>query len=67
MPNTGVIAKGIVTPIFRQGDDIVNLICDSLIESAESEGFTLDDGDIVGVTEAVVGRAQGNYASLEQI
>ena len=67
MRNTGVIAKGIVTLIFRQGDDIVNLICDSLIESAGSSGFTLDDGDIVGVTEAVVGRAQGNYASLEQI
>jgi len=67
MRNTGVIAKGIVTPIFRQGDDIVNLICDSLTESAGSGGFTLDDGDIVGVTEAVVGRAQGNYASLGQI
>ena len=67
MRNTGVLAKGIVTPIFRQGDDIVNLICDSLIESAKSGGFTLDNGDIVGVTEAVVGRAQGNYASLEQI
>jgi len=67
MRNTGVMAKGIVTPIFRQGDDIVNLICDSLIESAKIGGFTLDDGDIVGVTEAVVGRAQGNYASLGQI
>jgi len=61
------MAKGIVTPIFRQGDDIVNLICESLIESAKNGGFTLEDGDIVGVTEAVVGRAQGNYASLDQI
>ena len=67
MRNTGVIARGIVTPIFRQGDDIINLICDSLIESARSEGFTFGEGDIVGVTEAVVGRVQGNYASLEQI
>jgi len=67
MRNTGVIARGIVTPIFRQGDDIVNLICESLISSAESGGYSLDDGDIVGVTEAVVGRVQGNYASLEQI
>jgi len=67
MRNTGVIAKGIVTPIFRQGDDIVNMICNSLIESAKSGGFKLEDGDIVGVTEAVVGRAQGNYATLEQI
>ena len=67
MRNTGVIAKGIVTPIFRQGDDIVNMICDSLIESAGSGGFALEDGDIVGVTEAVVGRTQGNYATLDQI
>jgi len=65
--NTGVVARGIVTPIFRQGDDIVSVICDSLIKTAGSEGFTLGDGDIVGVTEAVVGRVQGNYATLEQI
>ena len=67
MRNTGVIARGITTPIFRQGDDIVNQICASLIEAAESECFTLGDGDIVAVTEAVVGRVQGNYASLAQI
>jgi len=67
MKNTGVIARGIVTPIFKQGDDIVNIICDSLMDSAKSGGFTLNDKDIVGVTEAVVGRVQGNYASLEQI
>ena len=67
MKNTGVVARGIVTPIFRSGDDIVNIICDSLVCSAKNENFTLDDGDIVGITEAVVGRVQGNYASLEQI
>jgi len=67
MKNTGVVARGIVTPIFRQGDDIVNMICDSLTEAAESGGFALNNGDIVGVTEAVVGRAQGNYATLDQI
>ena len=67
MQNTGVIARGIVTPIFRQGDDIIDQICKSLLEAAESGGFKLGDGDIVGVTEAVVGRVQGNYASLAQI
>jgi len=56
-----------MTPIFRQGDNIVDLICVSLIDSAESDGFTLNDGDIVGVTEAVVGRVQGNYANITQI
>jgi len=65
--NTGVIARGIVTPIFRQGDDIIPKICDCLLGTAEAEGFSIGDGDIVAVTEAVVGRVQGNYASLEQI
>ena len=67
MKNTGVIARGIVTPIFRQGDDLVGKICDCLLEAAKNDGFTLSDSDIVAVTEAVVGRVQGNYASLEQI
>jgi len=67
MRNTGVVARGIVTPIFRQGDDIIDLICVSLINTAKCEGFSLGDGDIVGVTEAVVGRTQGNYATLAQI
>jgi len=56
-----------MTPIFRQGDDIVDQICVSLLDAAESEGFALGDGDIVGVTEAVVGRVQGNYATIGQI
>jgi len=67
MKNTGVIARGITTPIFRQGDDLIGQICASLLEAAESGGFSLNDKDIVAVTEAVVGRVQGNYASLEQI
>ena len=67
MKSTGVIARGITTPIFKQGDDIVNMICDSLIDAAQDGGYELCDGDIVGVTEAVVGRVQGNYATLEQI
>ena len=67
MKSTGVIARGIVTPIFKQGDDLVGKICDCLLETAENEGFKLSEGDIVAVTEAVVGRVQGNYASLEQI
>jgi len=56
-----------VTPIFKQGDDIINLICDCLLESAQGSGYSLNDGDIVGVTEAVVGRVQGNYATLKDI
>ena len=67
MQNTGVIARGIVTPIFRQGDDLVEQICVSLLDAAKNDGFTLNNGDIVAVTEAVVGRVQGNYATLQQI
>ena len=67
MQNTGVIARGIVTPIFRQGDDLVGKICDCLLASSIHYGFKIGDGDIVAVTEAVVGRVQGNYASLKQI
>ena len=67
MYNSGVIARGIVTPIFRQGDDLVGKICECLLESAKNDGFKLGEGDIVAVTEAVVGRVQGNYASLKQI
>ena len=67
MKNTGVVARGIVTPIFKQDDDIITMICDSLMKSAETNGFSLQDNDIVGVTEAVVGRVQGNYVTLDQI
>jgi F420-0:gamma-glutamyl ligase len=67
MKNTGVVARGIVTPIFRQGDDIINMIYESLMNAAKEGDFKITDGDIVGVTEAVVGRVQGNYATLDQI
>jgi len=56
-----------VTPIFKQGDDIIDMICVCLLDAAKSGGFTLGDGDIVAVTEAVVGRVQGNYATIAQI
>lgn len=67
MRTTGVTARGILTPIFKEGDDLVNIVCDSVLHSAASEGFSLNDGDIIGITEAVVGRAQGNYATCAQI
>jgi len=67
MKSTGVVARGIITPIFKQGDDIINMICDSVETATKRDKFELDDGDIVAVTEAVVGRTQGNYATLEQI
>ena len=67
MRYTGVISRGIIMPIFRQGDDLVSLVRDGLLTAAEKEGFQLQDRDVVGVTEAVVARTQGNYATVEQI
>ena len=67
MRYTGVTSRGIITPIFQQGDDLVSSIVTSVKEASENEGFSLNDGDIVGVTEAVVARTQGNYATTDQI
>ncbi len=67
MRYTGVTSRGIIMPIFKEGDDLVSMIRDSLIEAAEKEGCTLQDRDVLGVTEAVVARTQGNYATVQQI
>ena len=67
MRYTGVTSRGIITPIFRQGDDLVTMLRDSLLAAAEKEGFELRDRDVLCVTEAVVARTQGNYATVQQI
>lgn len=58
----GTISRGIRAPIIRQGDNIVDIVVDSVINASKAEGFSLNDKDVVGITEAVVARAQGNYA-----
>lgn len=67
MRYTGVTSRGIITPIFQAGDDLVSAIGESVCTAAEKEGFSIQNGDIIGVTEAVVARTQGNYATCEQI
>lgn len=64
---TGTVSRGIRCPIIREGDDIANIVVSSVIEAAEAEGFALRDRDVVAVTESVVARAQGNYASVDAI
>lgn len=64
---SGTVARGLRTPIIRQGDDLARIVVDTLLQAAEAEGFTLHDRDVVAVTEAVVARAQGNYATVSQI
>jgi len=65
--SVGTIARGIRAPIIRKGDDIAGIVTESVLEAAANEGFELRDRDVVGVTEAVVARAQGNYASTADI
>ena len=67
MRYTGVTSRGIITPIFQEGDDLIQGVTNSVTAAAAHEGFALHDGDIIGVTEAVVARTQGNYATCEQI
>jgi len=64
---TGTISRGIRCPIIREGDDIAGIVVNSVIEAAQCEGFELRNRDVVAVTESVVARAQGNYASVEAI
>jgi len=63
----GTTSRGIRCPIIREGDDLAAIVVDSVIAAAESEGFSLHDRDVVAVTESVVARAQGNYASVDAI
>ncbi len=63
----GTVSRGIRCPIIREGDDLAVLVADSVLEAAEIEGFELNDRDVIAVTESIVARAQGNYASIDAI
>ena len=63
----GTTSRGVRCPIIREGDDLAKIVVDSVLEAAESECFELRNRDVVAVTESVVARAQGNYASVEAI
>ncbi len=63
----GTVSRGIRCPIIREGDDLANIVVQSVLEAAESEGYPIRDRDVVAITESVVARAQGNYASVDAI
>ena len=63
----GTISRGIRCPIIREGDDLVDITVNSVLEAAQSEGYEIRNRDIVALTESIVARAQGNYASVEAI
>ena len=63
----GTVSRGVRAPIIKSGDNIVDIVTDCVLEAAKSEGFALRDRDVVAMTEAVVARAQGNYATIYDI
>ena len=63
----GTVSRGIRCPIIREGDDLVTMTVNSVLEAAESEGFELRDRDVIALTESIVARSQGNYASVQDI
>lgn len=64
---SGVISRGVRAPIIREGDDIVKIVADSVVAAMAEDGFKLHERDVVSVTESVVARADGNYASVDDI
>ncbi len=63
----GTISRGIRCPIIREGDNLAAIVADSVIEAAEIEGFELRDRDVIAMTESIVARSQGNYATVDDI
>ncbi len=63
----GTTVRGIRTPIVKEGDDLVNIVVDSVLKAAKNENFEIKDRDVIGITESLVARAQGNYATAEAI
>ena len=64
---TGTVSRGIRCPIIKEGDDLVSIVTDSVIQAAESESFSLHDRDVVAITESIVARSQGNYCTVDDI
>ena len=63
----GTVSRGIRAPIIREGDDLRKIVTDCVLEAAEQDGFAVRDRDIIAMTEAIVARAQGNYATVDDI
>ncbi len=63
----GTVSRGIRCPIIREGDDLIQIVTDSVIEAAQIEGFELHDRDVISMTESIVARSQGNYCTVNDI
>ena len=67
MRRTGTISRGIRCPIVRQGDNLAAIVTESVLSAAQEDGFALRDKDVIAITESIVARAQGNYATVQDI
>ena len=63
----GTVSMGIRAPIIRSGDDLVEIVTNSVLETVKDGALTIRDRDVIAMTEAIVARAQGNYASVDDI
>ena len=63
----GTVSRGIRCPIIREGDNLAQITVDSVLEAAQSEGFSIRNRDVIALTESIVARSQGNYATVDDI
>ena len=63
----GTVVRGIRTGVIKKGDNLTDIVVDSIMRASYEENFTINDRDIIGITEAVVGIAYSNYASVDDI
>lgn len=67
MRNVGTVSRGIRTPIIKQGDNLENIVVESVLNASKSNNISFNDNDIVAVTESLLARAQGNFITLDNI
>ena len=65
--NVGTISRGIRCPIIREGDDLIKITVDSVLEAGKTDDFEMRNRDVVALTESIVARAQGNYCTIENV
>ena len=63
----GTISRGVRAPIIKSGDDLVKIVTDSILDAAKEDGYSIRNRDIIAMTESIVARAQGNYATVDDI
>ena len=64
---TGVTSRGIRCPIIKEGDDLANIVTESVINASKEENFQLHDKDVIAITESIVARSEGNYVTVDDI